>query len=113
MVSVVVTVKPVSGKGNGGTAHGCPGRRIACNDCGSCRFASANLGRSAPARLNRPRGIDYILAVTEQGIAKAVGTAGPQAVVQMIRMCCSSCRFMPRLHKSHHLSAQRAAKQIS
>ena len=31
--------------------------------------------------------IDYILAVTEQGIEKAVGTAGPQAVVQMIRMC--------------------------
>lgn len=31
--------------------------------------------------------IDYILAVTEQGIAKAVGTAGPQAVVQMIRLC--------------------------
>jgi hypothetical protein len=31
--------------------------------------------------------IDYILAVTEQGIAKAVGTAGPKAVVQMIRMC--------------------------
>jgi hypothetical protein len=31
--------------------------------------------------------IDYILAVTEQGIAKAVGTAGPQAVVQMIRIC--------------------------
>jgi hypothetical protein len=31
--------------------------------------------------------IDYILAVTEQGIAKAVGTAGPEAVVQMIRMC--------------------------
>ena len=31
--------------------------------------------------------IDYILAVTEQGIAKAVGTVGPQAVVQMIRLC--------------------------
>ena len=31
--------------------------------------------------------IDYILSVTEQGIAKAVGTAGPQAVVQMIRLC--------------------------
>jgi hypothetical protein len=31
--------------------------------------------------------IDYILGVTEQGIAKAVGTAGPQAVVQMIRLC--------------------------
>jgi len=31
--------------------------------------------------------IDYILAVTEQGIAKAVGTAGPRAVVQMIRLC--------------------------
>jgi len=31
--------------------------------------------------------IDYILAVTEQGIAKAVGTAGPQAVVQIIRLC--------------------------
>ena len=31
--------------------------------------------------------IDYILAVTEQGIAKAVGTAGPQTVVQMIRLC--------------------------
>lgn len=31
--------------------------------------------------------IDYILAVTEQGIAKAVGAAGPQAVVQMIRLC--------------------------
>jgi hypothetical protein len=33
--------------------------------------------------------IDYILAVTEQGIAKAVGTAGPKAVVEMIR-CISS-----------------------
>jgi len=31
--------------------------------------------------------IDYILTVTEQGIAKVVGTAGPQAVVQMIRLC--------------------------
>jgi hypothetical protein len=31
--------------------------------------------------------IDYILTVTEQGIAKAVGAAGPQAVVQMIRLC--------------------------
>jgi hypothetical protein len=31
--------------------------------------------------------IDYILAVTEQGIAKAVGTAGPKAVVEMIRLC--------------------------
>ena len=31
--------------------------------------------------------IDYILAVIEQGTAKAVGTAGPQAVVQMIRLC--------------------------
>ena len=31
--------------------------------------------------------IEYILAVTDQGIAKAVGTAGPRAVVQMIRMC--------------------------
>jgi hypothetical protein len=31
--------------------------------------------------------IDYILAVTEQGVAKAVGSAGPQAVVQMIRLC--------------------------
>jgi len=31
--------------------------------------------------------IDYILTVTEQGVAKAVGTAGPQAVVQMIRLC--------------------------
>ena len=31
--------------------------------------------------------IDYIVAVTEQGIAKAVGTAGPKSVVQMIRMC--------------------------
>jgi hypothetical protein len=31
--------------------------------------------------------IDYILAVTEQGTAKAVGSSGPQAVVQMIRIC--------------------------
>ena len=31
--------------------------------------------------------IDYILSVTEQGIAKTVGTAGPRAVVQMIRLC--------------------------
>ena len=31
--------------------------------------------------------IDYILTVTEQGITKAVGTAGAQAVVQMIRLC--------------------------
>jgi len=31
--------------------------------------------------------IDYILTVTEQGIAKAVGAAGPQALVQMIRLC--------------------------
>ena len=31
--------------------------------------------------------IDYILSVAEQGIAKAVGTAGPKAVVQMIRLC--------------------------
>jgi hypothetical protein len=31
--------------------------------------------------------IDYILAVTEHGIAKAVGTAGPRAVVQIIRLC--------------------------
>ena len=31
--------------------------------------------------------IDYILAVTEQGIARAVGTAGPKAVVEMIRLC--------------------------
>ena len=31
--------------------------------------------------------IDYILTVTKLGIAKAVGTAGPQAVVQMIRLC--------------------------
>ena len=31
--------------------------------------------------------IDYILAVTEQGIAKAVGSAGPRGVVQMIRIC--------------------------
>jgi hypothetical protein len=31
--------------------------------------------------------IDYILTVTEQGIAKVAGAAGPQAVVQMIRLC--------------------------
>ena len=31
--------------------------------------------------------IDYILTVTEQGTAKTTGSAGPQAVVQMIRMC--------------------------
>jgi hypothetical protein len=31
--------------------------------------------------------IDYILTVTEQGIAKTIDSAGPQAVVQMIRMC--------------------------
>ena len=31
--------------------------------------------------------IDYILSVTEEGIAKTVGTAGPRAVVQMIRLC--------------------------
>ena len=31
--------------------------------------------------------IDYILAVTEQGLAKTATSAGPQAVVQMIRMC--------------------------
>jgi hypothetical protein len=31
--------------------------------------------------------IDYILTVAEQGTAKAVGTVGPQAVVQMIRLC--------------------------
>jgi len=31
--------------------------------------------------------IDYILTVTEQGIAKTMGSTGPQAVVQMIRMC--------------------------
>jgi hypothetical protein len=31
--------------------------------------------------------IGYILAVTEQGVTKAVGSAGHQTVVQMIRMC--------------------------
>ena len=31
--------------------------------------------------------IDYILTVTEQGIAKTTGSAGPQTVVQMIRLC--------------------------
>lgn len=31
--------------------------------------------------------IDYILAVTEQGIAREFGTSGPSAVVQMMRMC--------------------------
>ena len=31
--------------------------------------------------------IDYILSVTEQGIAKTVGTAGPKGMVQMIRLC--------------------------
>jgi len=31
--------------------------------------------------------IQYILAVKEQGVAKAVGSAGPQTVVQMIRVC--------------------------
>jgi hypothetical protein len=31
--------------------------------------------------------IDYIFAVTEQGTAKAVGSSGPQALIQMIRMC--------------------------
>ena len=31
--------------------------------------------------------VDYILSVTEQGIAKTIGTAGPKAVVQMIRLC--------------------------
>jgi hypothetical protein len=31
--------------------------------------------------------IEYILDVTEQGVAKAVGSAGPQTVVQIIRMC--------------------------
>jgi hypothetical protein len=31
--------------------------------------------------------IEYILAVTEQGVAKAVGSVGPQTVVQMIRVC--------------------------
>jgi hypothetical protein len=41
--------------------------------------------------------IDYILAVTEQGIAKAVGTAGPKSVVQMIRMC------LQQLSTSDHL----------
>jgi hypothetical protein len=31
--------------------------------------------------------IDYILTVTEQGIAQVVGSAGPRAVVEMIRIC--------------------------
>ena len=31
--------------------------------------------------------IDYILTVTEQGITKVLGSEGPQAVVQMIRLC--------------------------
>jgi hypothetical protein len=31
--------------------------------------------------------IEYILAVTEQGVTKSVGSAGHQTVVQMIRMC--------------------------
>ena len=31
--------------------------------------------------------IDYILTVTEQGITKTTGSAGPQAVVQLIRLC--------------------------
>ena len=30
--------------------------------------------------------IDYILTVTEQGIGKVLGSEGPQAVVQMIRL---------------------------
>jgi hypothetical protein len=31
--------------------------------------------------------IDYILVVTEQGITKAVGTDGPKAIVETIRLC--------------------------
>jgi hypothetical protein len=31
--------------------------------------------------------IEYILAVTVQGIARTAGAAGPQAVVQIIRIC--------------------------
>jgi hypothetical protein len=31
--------------------------------------------------------IDYILTVTEQGVTQAVGTAGAQTVVRIIRMC--------------------------
>jgi hypothetical protein len=38
-------------------------------------------------RGNTLKDIDYILTVTEQGIAKTIDSAGPQAVVQMIRMC--------------------------
>ena len=56
--------------------------------------------------------IDYILAVTEQGIAKAVGTAGPKSVVQMIRMC------LQQLSTSDHLGnatvpIQLTGKQIN
>jgi hypothetical protein len=40
--------------------------------------------------------IDYILAVTEQGIAKAVGTAGPKAVVQMMCLQQLSVSESPR-----------------
>jgi hypothetical protein len=53
--------------------------------------------------------IDYILAVTEQGIAKAVGTAGPKSVVQMIRICLQqlSTSESPRQSKPPSNSANR------
>jgi hypothetical protein len=51
--------------------------------------------------------IDYILAVTEQGIAKAVGTAGPKSVVQMIRIC------LQQLSTSESPPAKQAPFQFS
>jgi hypothetical protein len=56
--------------------------------------------------------IDYILAVTERGIAKAVGAAGPQAVVQMIRICCSSFRLSNR-PQAHLVLIRPTRKQMS
>jgi hypothetical protein len=57
--------------------------------------------------------IDYILAVTEQGIAKAVGTAGPKSVVQMIRMCLQQLSTSESPRQRDPVPIQLTGKQIN
>ena len=58
--------------------------------------------------------IDYILAVTEQGIAKAVGTASrPKSVVQMIRMCLQQLSISKSPRHGEPLPIQSTGKQIN
>ena len=70
-----------------GTVYGCPNRELHAMIAALAGLQALLLDALRRRGSIDEEDIDYILSVTEQGIAKTVGTAGPKAVVQMIRLC--------------------------